>query len=71
MTSVPDAWDDEWSASADVGQILILQCRYSQRQQPAANADPEQEPKRLTTKQSKAQKRAQQAEFNRQLWAEA
>lgn len=29
------------------------------------------EPKKLTTKQTKAQKRAAQAEFNRQLWAEA
>lgn len=29
------------------------------------------ESKKLTTKQTKAQKRAAQAEFNRQLWAEA
>lgn len=29
------------------------------------------EPKKVSSKVSKAQRRAQQAEFNRQLWAEA
>lgn len=31
----------------------------------------EAEPKKASSKQTKAQKRAAQAEFNRQLWAEA
>lgn len=52
---VPDAWDDEWSSAAD-----------------AQSQQPETEPsKKLSAKQTKAQKRAAQAEFNRQLWAEA
>ncbi|KAI1616803.1 hypothetical protein EDD36DRAFT_429994, partial [Exophiala viscosa] len=56
MSKVPDAWEDEWSNNADDSPTA-----------PAESA----EPKKVTSKVSKAQRRAQQAEFNRQLWAEA
>ncbi|KAK5946430.1 hypothetical protein PMZ80_000573 [Knufia obscura] len=56
MNTVPDAWDEEWSTAADI-------------REPAQST--ETEPKKLSSKQTKAQKRAAQAEFNRQLWAEA
>ncbi|KIV79976.1 hypothetical protein PV11_07514 [Exophiala sideris] len=56
MSKVPDAWEDEWSTNADDNPTA-----------PAESA----EPKKVTSKVSKAQRRAQQAEFNRQLWAEA
>ncbi|KAL1957817.1 hypothetical protein VTO42DRAFT_5535 [Malbranchea cinnamomea] len=52
---VPDAWDDNWEAIAD---------RQSQ------TPDPQPE-KKVPARVTKAQRRAQQAEFNRQLWAEA
>lgn len=70
MSQVPDAWDDEWSTSADVRSDEYIQVKLlTSGQQPAQSA--QSEPKKLTTKQTKAQKRAAQAEFNRQLWAEA
>ncbi|OQU96683.1 hypothetical protein CLAIMM_02728 [Cladophialophora immunda] len=53
MSKVPDAWEDEWSTTAD------------------DLPTPPSEAKRVSSKVTKAQKRAQQAEFNRQLWAEA
>ena len=63
--SVPDAWDDDWSNTADVHLSSLLNfSNLSQTAQPA-------ESKNLSTKQTKAQKRAAQAEFNRQIWAEA
>ena len=75
MSRVPDAWEDEWSSTADVGlrifgglpaveHILTLM-------QKAPTPTEDAEPKKVSTKVTKAQKRAQQAEFNRQLWAEA
>ncbi|OAP60745.1 hypothetical protein AYL99_05747 [Fonsecaea erecta] len=53
MSKVPDAWEDEWSSTAD------------------KSTTPPTDPKRVSSKVTKAQRRAQQAEFNRQLWAEA
>jgi hypothetical protein len=70
--SVPDAWDDQWSSVADVGpehrthvprDLTLCQTTPSSS---ASSAN-----KKVSSKVSKAQKRAQQAEFNRQLWAEA
>ncbi|KAJ9636569.1 uncharacterized protein PV06_10074 [Exophiala oligosperma] len=55
MTKVPDAWEDEWSSGAD----------------PTTPANESAESKKASSKVTKAQRRAQQAEFNRQLWAEA
>ncbi|KAL1973406.1 hypothetical protein VTN31DRAFT_6041 [Thermomyces dupontii] len=53
--SIPDAWDDDWEKIAD-----------------KADASPPPEPeKKIPPKVAKAQRRAAQAEFNRQLWAEA
>ncbi|KAH0844753.1 hypothetical protein AYO21_01927 [Fonsecaea monophora] len=51
----PDAWEDEWSSTADK----------------LPTPPTETEAKRVSSKVTKAQRRAQQAEFNRQLWAEA
>ncbi|KAJ5089448.1 hypothetical protein N7532_008132 [Penicillium argentinense] len=52
---VPDAWDDNWESQAD---------KIADQPTPP----PE---KKVSSKVTKAQRRAQQAEFNRQLWAEA
>ncbi|KAK1149429.1 hypothetical protein N8T08_006652 [Aspergillus melleus] len=52
----PDAWEDDWESQAD---------RLS------TNPTPPPPEKKISSKVSKAQRRAQQAEFNRQLWAEA
>ncbi|EPS33604.1 hypothetical protein PDE_08566 [Penicillium oxalicum 114-2] len=54
-TEVPDAWDADWESQAD---------KLADQPNPA----PE---KKISSKVTKAQRRAQQAEFNRQLWAEA
>ncbi|TQB72719.1 hypothetical protein MPDQ_006512 [Monascus purpureus] len=56
-STIPDAWDDDWEKQAD-------------------HAPPEETTapppgKKVSSKVTKAQRRAQQAEFNRQLWAEA
>ncbi|KAJ5496121.1 hypothetical protein N7539_001237 [Penicillium diatomitis] len=52
---VPNAWDADWESQAD--QLA---------DQPIIAPE-----KKISSKVSKAQRRAQQAEFNRQLWAEA
>ncbi|KAL2839953.1 hypothetical protein BJY01DRAFT_22588 [Aspergillus pseudoustus] len=51
-----DAWEDNWESQAD-----------------KLDAEPAPPPpeKKVSSKVTKAQRRAQQAEFNRQLWAEA
>ncbi|KAL9108863.1 MAG: hypothetical protein Q9227_006394 [Pyrenula ochraceoflavens] len=54
--TVPNAWDDEWETQAETRQTSE-----------AAVTNP----KKISSRASKAQRRAQQAEFNRQLWAEA
>ncbi|EXJ86218.1 hypothetical protein A1O1_06588 [Capronia coronata CBS 617.96] len=58
MSKEVDAWEDEWSNVAD------------KQPTPTSPHEPD-EPKKVSSKVSKAQRRAQQAEFNRQLWAEA
>ncbi|KAJ5088434.1 hypothetical protein N7456_012050 [Penicillium angulare] len=52
---VPDAWDAEWESQADT----------------LGNGPTPPTEKKVSSKVTKAQRRAQQAEFNRQLWAEA
>ncbi|EGE08635.1 hypothetical protein TEQG_07552 [Trichophyton equinum CBS 127.97] len=52
---IPDAWDADWESIAD---------KPSQAPEPV----PE---KKLSARAAKAQRRAEHAEFNRQLWAEA
>ncbi|KAL3470029.1 hypothetical protein BJX99DRAFT_251539 [Aspergillus californicus] len=55
-TMEADAWGEDWESQAD-----------------KLDADPTPPPpeKKVSSKVSKAQRRAQQMEFNRQLWAEA
>ncbi|CAK43828.1 hypothetical protein An01g07090 [Aspergillus niger] len=55
-SSGPDAWEEDWESQADSFAV--------------ESAPPPQE-KKVSSKVTKAQRRAQQAEFNRQLWAEA
>ncbi|KAL6232593.1 hypothetical protein BDW75DRAFT_217416 [Aspergillus navahoensis] len=54
--SMDDAWDDDWESQAD---------------RLAAEPTPPPPEKKVSSKVTKAQRRAQQLEFNRQLWAEA
>jgi len=58
MSKIPDAWEDEWSNVAD-------------KSSDNPSNESSGEAKKVTGKATKAQRRAQQAEFNRQLWAEA
>ncbi|KKK25095.1 hypothetical protein ARAM_004565 [Aspergillus rambellii] len=51
-----DAWEDDWESQAD---------------KLTAEPTPPLPEKKVSSKVTKAQRRAQQAEFNRQLWAEA
>ncbi|KAL2369345.1 hypothetical protein RJZ57_006244 [Blastomyces gilchristii] len=60
---VPDAWDDNWEAQIDSEP-------HAQDGVAAPSPAPAPE-KKLSSRAIKAQKRAQHAEFNRQLWAEA
>ncbi|KAI5292430.1 hypothetical protein KEM56_006289, partial [Ascosphaera pollenicola] len=53
--TVPDVWGEDWEAIAD---------REPTQSQPSPD-------KKLSGRVAKAQRRAAQAEFNRQLWAEA
>ncbi|KAJ5779512.1 hypothetical protein N7457_007232 [Penicillium paradoxum] len=53
--AVPDAWDDSWENQAD---------KLDSKSTPPSE-------KKVSSKVTKAQRRAEQAEFNRQLWAEA
>ncbi|KAE8146066.1 hypothetical protein BDV25DRAFT_56623 [Aspergillus avenaceus] len=52
----PDAWEEDWESQAD---------------KLASDPTPPPPEKKVSSKVTKAQRRAQQAEFNRQLWAEA
>ncbi|KAJ5086668.1 hypothetical protein NUU61_007975, partial [Penicillium alfredii] len=61
LSEVPDAWDDNWESQVDV-------CRTKEQLSTTSTPPPE---KKVSSKVTKAQRRAQQAEFNRQLWAEA
>ncbi|KAM5440648.1 hypothetical protein McanMca71_004722 [Microsporum canis] len=56
QNQIPDAWDQDWESIAD-----------KQAPQPS---EPVPE-KKLSARAAKAQRRAEHAEFNRQLWAEA
>lgn len=71
------AWDDDdWEAQADVGHAYLTPpsaacVRVSDRPQKLADAPTPPREKKVSSKVTKAQRRAEQAEFNRQLWAEA
>lgn len=68
---VPDAWDDDWVQKADVCQLpAIFQdplLKHPSMQSPTAPTKPTPKPAKV----SKAERRAKQAEFNRQLWEDA
>ncbi|KAL8957559.1 MAG: hypothetical protein Q9183_006024, partial [Haloplaca sp. 2 TL-2023] len=67
---VPDAWDDDWVEKADVGICLSspISNTYKNHFQGRTTAT---EPAAKPAKISKAERRAKQAEFNRQLWEDA
>lgn len=71
MSKVPDAWDDEWSAAADARVLPAPETSGTDVKQNTITPPEQEETKKVSSKVSKAQRRAQQAEFNRQLWAEA
>lgn len=67
---VPDAWDDDWIEKADVRSssqppISYVDGESCQSPAPANEAAPK------PVKLSKAERRAKQAEFNRQIWQDA
>lgn len=82
-----NAWQDDWERQADVCSLWSLLTviatnaiqtniplrgrRLTHNTQTLDVEQPPQPGKKVTSKASKAQRRAQQAEFNRQLWAEA
>ena len=70
-TKVPDAWDDDWIQGANVKDPPQRTAKFVLTDIETQKLKEESKPAALTKKQSKAEKRAQQAEFNRQLWAEA
>ena len=68
--NVPDVWDAEWTADVCLllpRQTSILTLLAQTTESPVAPVEPKKAPGKI----SKAQKRAQQAEFNRQLWQQA
>ncbi|KAF3481427.1 uncharacterized protein GIQ15_04186 [Arthroderma uncinatum] len=67
---VPDAWDQDWENVADVYDVKLMEFVRKQSQGSPSAAEPVPE-KKLSTRAAKAQRRAEHAEFNRQLWAEA
>ncbi|KAG2419474.1 hypothetical protein HFD88_004270 [Aspergillus terreus] len=69
-TRAPDAWEEDWEQQADSrrdSDVVYL----TTLQKLAAEPTPPPPEKKVSSKVTKAQRRAQQAEFNRQLWAEA
>ncbi|KAL2400169.1 hypothetical protein ABEF93_005979 [Exophiala dermatitidis] len=62
MSKEVDAWQDEWTEVAD---------KHPTSPPPTGESSVAGEPRKVSSKVTKAQRRAQQAEFNRQLWAEA
>ncbi|GAD97046.1 hypothetical protein ANI_1_2690014 [Paecilomyces variotii No. 5] len=71
---IPDAWDDDFERQADMPstlrKALDIDWDIFCPAQTSATENPPAE-KKVSSKISKAQRRAQHAEFNRQLWAEA
>ncbi|EDN03657.1 predicted protein [Histoplasma mississippiense (nom. inval.)] len=66
---LPDVWDDNWEAHVD-SEPHAQDGTTAPSLAPAPVPAPAPE-KKLSARAIKAQKRAQHAEFNRQLWAEA
>ncbi|KAJ5567447.1 hypothetical protein N7535_006753 [Penicillium sp. DV-2018c] len=71
LRGVPDAWEDSWEIQADVRIVrgtmrLGTDILLFQESTPTPPSE-----KKVSSKVTKAQRRAEQAEFNRQLWAQA
>jgi len=66
MSAVPDAWDDDWQNVVDVSQALTVPRlhTYISQKTPAR-------PKAAPVMLSRAERKAQHAEANRQLWEAA
>jgi hypothetical protein len=71
MATVPDAWDDDWEKLADVCGFLsdpkFIQISTDPEQK-ASSPPPEPE---VEVKISRAERRAQHEEANKQLWESA
>lgn len=70
---VPDAWDDNWETAVDVCVHLPrpTACLTHVRLQHDVQTPEFESDTKVPARVTKAQRRAQHAEFNRQLWAEA
>ena len=70
-----DAWEDDWETAADVRvhwkNIITPWADIVLQKLPTPPNEPAVEPTKVSSKVTKAQRRAQTLEFNRQLWAEA
>lgn len=71
-SAVPDAWDDDWESLADVRSTPCVQPDLDeliqlQKQENSSPQEPHQEPQKI----SRAERKAQHAEANRQLWESA
>lgn len=66
-----DAWDDDWIQKADVSDLTFREIHReshanSQQSKPATSKAPPP-----TAKLSKAERRAKQLEFNKEIWQAA
>lgn len=68
---VPDAWDDDWVSKADVGRRKIVFIAFSRSQLFQNSSTAALDPLPSSTKLTKAERRAKQAELNRKLWEDA
>ena len=64
-----DAWDDDWINKADVCAFSFESYGLTNKLHQSKPATPDPAP--ASTKLSKAERRAKQAEFNRQIWEDA
>lgn len=66
--ALADAWDDDWESLADVQirHLHILTCTDVRQKEEDVKPEPAK-----PVKMSKAERRAQHAQFNRELWESA
>lgn len=68
---VPDAWDDDWVSKADVSNRKIVLLAFSRSHLFQNSSTAPLDPLPSSTKLTKAERRAKQAELNRKLWEDA
>ena len=68
---VPDAWDDDWVTKADVSKRMIVLLTFTRSQLIQNSSTAALDPLPSSTKLTKAERRANQAELNRKLWEDA